>query len=268
MKAEEAINLNISDFDIRIVLKRTDWDFAFNRIKRDVNRYYRGFVTKEKFKVDYTINVVESPILLIEKKAGERFFFNFFRKKKRKVVETYYQISFLQLQIIIRSILIELLSKNEGFIIHGSAVGKSGRGFIFTGKNGAGKSTAMRLLYPDFKALADDTVIIKKIGNNYFLFQTPFTEKNYWIKKTGQKYLIEQVFFLVKDPNFEILKIKSKNIVFKKIAKQFWSIDDFYRIQFKFLLKFIRHFDGFADLYFAKNRKKLRRLLDYGLENK
>jgi|GEM_PF-2256907 len=260
--------LNIAGFNIQINFKKTEWEFAYEKLKKEILHYFQGFIVQKKNKIDYFIDIEETTTLILNKKYPEKYFVNFFDKKKDKTITTYYQISLLQFQMILREALIDLLAKNRGFVSHGSAVEKDKVAFIFTGKNRAGKSTAMRLLYPKLTALADDTVIIKKENGRYFLYQTPFIEKNDWIYKTNKKYLIESVFFLKKSHNFRTEKIKNKEKILKMMINQFWSSEKNYKKQIKYLFDFVENFNQFYYLYFAKNRDRLINLLKkYEVEN-
>jgi hypothetical protein len=261
MNVSKTFYLNIAGFNIQIDLKPTQWQFAYEKFAAEIKNYYQGFLVNKKTRLDYQIEIVETPAFLTKIERGHHFFINIFNKIPRKKIITYYQIGIFQFQIILREILVDLLSKNQGFIIHGSAVAKNNKAIIFTGKNGAGKSTAMNLLHPEFTALADDTVIIRCENKKFYLYQTPFIEKNHWIEKKSGRYLINNIFFLKKALFFRITVIKSKNYLLNRLTKQFWSSQENYQSQFKVLLQFVNRFNKFYFLYFAKDRKELIRLL-------
>lgn len=79
-----------------------------------------------------------------------------------------------------------LLADNKGFILRSSAANFNEKAYLFLGKSGAGKFTIMKLLNGKYSALADDDVIVKKESYNYYLYQSPFLEKEWWIKKGGK----------------------------------------------------------------------------------
>lgn len=265
---KDCLILNIAGFFFRINFKKTEWQFALNKLRNEIIDYLAGFMVDNKAKFDYTINIEEQTTLLLNKKSPGKYFLNFFNKNKKRSITTFYQIGFLQFQTILREAIIELLSDDQGFILHGSAVGNNEGAYVFTGKNGAGKSTAMTLLNKKYLALADDTVIIKKEKDGYFLYQTPFIEKNYWVKKTGRKYLLKAVFFVKKSTDFKINDITDKQQILKKIINQFWTSEEFYKKQMKSLLDFVDNFNRFHYLYFAKDEDKLTKLLrKYEIQN-
>lgn len=63
---------------------------------------------------------------------------------------------------------------NDDIMIHASGVNYSGKGFLFSGVSGKGKST-MSGLWDNFggKVIHDDRLIIRKNGERYVMFNTP-----------------------------------------------------------------------------------------------
>ncbi len=252
--------MEVAGFKIRINLNKTEWQYAYEKTKQEIFDNYSGFLVKSD-EVDYIIDFVEENTFIINKKLPNKFFINYFEKKNKKVI-TYYQIGILQFQSILKEIIIELLASNHGFLIHGSASEYKNHSIIFLGENNAGKSTAMSFLHPTYQALADDTVIIRKIDNSYYCFQTPFIEKNYWIKKKAGKYIIDKIFFLKKSLIYDIKDVKDKSKLLNMLIKQFWSSEEYSRKQLKTYLKFIDEFEKFYVLYFGKNKKALINLIE------
>jgi len=71
-----------------------------------------------------------------------------------------------------------------GFVFHGAAVEIGGRGVIFTAPSGTGKTTHVSLLmknYPQFvKIINGDKPIVRKSGNEWRVFSTPWAGKEGW----------------------------------------------------------------------------------------
>lgn len=256
--ATKTIYLNVAGFNIQINLKSTEWDFAFKLKEKEIKKYWTGFIVNKPKKINFKINFIERSYLEIYYKKKERkHYIGFFEEKNKKEINTFYQISIFQFQAILRSIIIRLLAGN-GFILHGSASNIKGKAYLFTGNNGAGKSTTMKLLNPEYPALADDTVIIKKENNRYFLYQTPFIEKEWWVKKNSQKLVLEKVYFLKKETYFKEETIADKTLLFEKIIKQFWTDDDgFATKKTKLIYQFTHSFNKFYYFFVAKNKRKL-----------
>lgn len=261
MVITKTIYLNIAGFYIQINLRPTEWRFALKLKEKEIKKYWTGFIVSKPKKTDFVINFVEKRYLeIIYKKKEKKQYMSFFEEKNKKSINTFYQISIFQFQAILRHIINKLLAGN-GFILHGSASNINGRAFLFTGRNGAGKSTIMKLLKDKFSPLADDTAIIKKEKKNYYLYQTPLIEKEWWVKKNSQKLELEKVYFLKKAKFFKEEIIKDKGLLFEKIIKQFWTEEDeFVNKKTKLIYQFTHSFDKFYYLSFAKNK---RGLLDF-----
>jgi hypothetical protein len=75
--------------------------------------------------------------------------------------------------LFLRFVTIMVLSGENGLIIHASSVAHSGKGYVFSGRPNAGKSTIAQLS-SDKQVLCDDFSIIKKVGNQFRVFPSPF----------------------------------------------------------------------------------------------
>lgn len=255
--------LNIAGFYIEVNFYQTKGGSVREKIEIEIKENYAGFIVLgEPKKIDFQIDFVQrKDLFTLYKRKEKKYYINFFEVKNKNHWLTFYQISPIQFQIIIRSVLLDLLSKNKGFILHASASKTNKTACLFTGRPGAGKSTAMSLLQKNFLPLADDTVIIKKEKNNYYLYQTPFTEKEAWVKKEAKKYLINRVFFLRKAKLFKTEKINDKEYILDRIIKQFWTEEKLAKKQLGYMMNFINGFNDFYFLYFAKDSQKLINLL-------
>ncbi len=80
------------------------------------------------------------------------------------------------------------LLKFDGMLLHASAVEYKNRAYLFSANSGVGKSTHTHLWlkYIDSaEILNDDKPAIRRIGENYFAFGTPFSGKTDEAKTTG-----------------------------------------------------------------------------------
>jgi hypothetical protein len=68
-----------------------------------------------------------------------------------------------------------LLAQEGGFLLHAASAIRNGKAFIFAGVSGAGKTTMASLAPPDATLLTDEISYIRKDGNRYAAFGTPFT---------------------------------------------------------------------------------------------
>lgn len=252
------IVLRIAGFGITINLGDSlDYPFSKKKLSDDINKYLKGFIHPEEKTNDFKINIKQEVSNdVIYKKKEKSFYFKIFKIEKRQI-NCNYEISFSQISFIIRYIILQLLSENNGFLMHGSAVAINGKAYIFTGPSGAGKSTIMKMLNTKYPALADDSVIIKQENGKYYLYQTPIIEKESWVKKQSKKYPIEGIFFLNKSKDFKTEKIINKKEIVARIISQLFVNQDQTKKQVSSIMGFIKKFNQFKMISFSKNQKKL-----------
>jgi hypothetical protein len=73
-------------------------------------------------------------------------------------------------------LLMYILSKNSGALVHAAGINMNGKGCVFPGKSGAGKST-LSLQFLDragVQLLSDDRIILRKTDNIFKAFGTPW----------------------------------------------------------------------------------------------
>jgi hypothetical protein len=68
------------------------------------------------------------------------------------------------------------LAKRQGVIVHAAGIEMNGKGYIFPGRSGAGKTTISRQFVAtgSCSMLSDDRVIVKKLENTFMAFGTPW----------------------------------------------------------------------------------------------
>jgi len=66
-------------------------------------------------------------------------------------------------------LLARLLADREGCYIHSDGVNMDGRGYLFVGHSGAGKSTIARMLHDRAEILCDDRMIVRRWPQGYFI---------------------------------------------------------------------------------------------------
>ena len=257
------IYLSIAGFNIKISFHQPENTFFINRLQAAIKTHYQGFsLAAAPKKADFEIRICGQRVFeIIPKKIGgrEKSFLNVWEHSGRNKIVTYHHISALQFQYILKNVVLELLARDKGFIIHASASKVGDEAVLFTGQPGAGKSTAMSLLHPKFCALADDSAIIRKIKGRFYFFQTPLTEKNSWVKKGSPGYKIKGVFFLRKSLEFKTERLDNKTAVLERLSKQLFTEERFWSYQGRYLLEFVNN-TSFYSLFFAKDRRKTRQL--------
>jgi hypothetical protein len=72
-------------------------------------------------------------------------------------------------------LLMYALAEREGTFMHASAVEINGRGYLFPGRSGAGKSTISRIFVSEgYEMLSDDRIVVRKIDGAFYTFGTPW----------------------------------------------------------------------------------------------
>jgi hypothetical protein len=89
---------------------------------------------------------------------------------------------------------------NNGIFVHSIGVkDKDGKGLLFAGKSGAGKSTMARLWCAHSKAtvLNDDRVIVRRSNGKFFIYGSPWHgEFNDYLKSRIESAPLEKLFFI------------------------------------------------------------------------
>ncbi len=97
-------------------------------------------------------------------------------------------------------LLINYLAQRDGAFAHGIGLkDTSGKGLLFVGKSGAGKSTTARLWHQHSRAtiLNDDRIIIRKRGQRFYIHGTPWHgDFSDYLASTIDPAPLERLFFI------------------------------------------------------------------------
>lgn len=90
-----------------------------------------------------------------------------------------------------------VLARQDGFLLHAASGIRNGKAFLFAGVSGAGKTTISRLAPPDVTLLTDEISYVRKQGDGYTAFGTPFTGE---LAKSGENVSapVEALYLLAK----------------------------------------------------------------------
>jgi energy-coupling factor transporter ATP-binding protein EcfA2 len=93
-------------------------------------------------------------------------------------------------------LMINYLAQGRGVIIHCCGIEKDGEGILFIGESGAGKSTMANLWNADggIEILSDDRVIVRKSGEDFRMYGTPWHGEAQFVSPRGVK--LKKMFFL------------------------------------------------------------------------
>jgi hypothetical protein len=115
-----------------------------------------------------------------------------------------------------------------GIILHSACVSLAGKGYLFAGVSGAGKSTMSELWQKDAKVevLTDERVIIREHANDLWAFGTPWHGTSEIHKNVGAP--IEEIFFIKhgkKNGAIPISKTDAANRLMVRCFPTFWNRD-------------------------------------------
>ncbi len=254
--------LYIAGFNLQVEFNEIEAPHRRSTLINLINLRYKGFLKKKADKIDFTIIFEpQQKLKSLNSEDGTTLFINLYIQKDKRILTTFYHISLFQFDLIITHTLQKLLSENSGFFIHTSAVLIDNKAYLFLGRSGDGKSTSAQLLNKYYSILSDDGAIIKSEHNSWYLYQTPFMEKNQTMTKTSKKYNLGKMFFLKKSEFFQIVKLSNKSIIAEKLLAQLYSQQEDVETQFKNLMKFVNNFDIFYQLHFQKKSSGMKKII-------
>lgn len=122
--------------------------------------------------------------------------------------------------------------KKEGIFTHAVGIKDlGGKGLIFIGKSGAGKSTAARLWHKNSKAMVlnDDRIIVRRSSGRFFIHGSPWHgEFSDYLKSRIESAPLERLFFIHHSLKNEAKQISEKdafNLLYPALFPTFWDKD-------------------------------------------
>jgi hypothetical protein len=91
-------------------------------------------------------------------------------------------------------VLVCLLARGRGLMVHACGVDDGGRGYLFCGHSGHGKSTTARLWRDQAVILNDDRIVLRERDGRFFIHGTPWHGDFSGVAPHG--VALEKVFFL------------------------------------------------------------------------
>ena len=110
--------------------------------------------------------------------------------------------------------MVHLLARGHGVEVHGGGVVMpDGRGWLFVGVSGAGKTTLSRMwcAEPDVRVLSDERIILREEGGEIWMYGTPWHGDGH-IAAPGRARL-DRVFFLRHGPQNALTAVPSASTV-------------------------------------------------------
>ena len=112
--------------------------------------------------------------------------------------------------------LAQVLGEREACFMHSAALVKDGKGYLFLGDSGAGKSSLTRIS-DGVVALSDDSPILSRRNGDYQVFSSPYHQMDsskVLNKETmGRSARIKGLYFLLKDDRLFLDKVPRKEAI-------------------------------------------------------
>jgi hypothetical protein len=118
------------------------------------------------------------------------------------------------------------LSRSRGVLVHACGLVHEGRGLLFLGTSGSGKSTTARLWKErgGVTVLSDDRIVIRPEGDGYRIFGTPWHGEAGW--ETPASARLEAAFVLEQAPRNQIVEMTPSTAVAQMMVRAFPAMWD------------------------------------------
>lgn len=135
-----------------------------------------------------------------------------------------------------QALIINLLSRGRGLLVHACAVNYKGQGLLFVGKSGSGKTTISNLWHVNNGAsiLSDDRIIIRKIDGRFKIYGTPWYGTGKFA--SSESASLRGIYFLKHSPRNNLKPITHLEAATRLITSAFPSFWD--KKGMKFALSF------------------------------
>jgi hypothetical protein len=146
-------------------------------------------------------NFQKGEVILIKDKRGNQFLIN--------------------RPVCLEVLLVNLLALNQGIMLHACAVNDGGKGWIFPGVSGAGKSTMSRLWAgrENVTILNDERVILRKHQDDYWVYGTPWHGEEEFISANAVP--VEGIFILRHSSKTQAVQIKLSDSITQLFVRSF-----------------------------------------------
>ncbi|MCG2703537.1 MAG: hypothetical protein L6366_04095 [Candidatus Omnitrophica bacterium] len=140
-------------------------------------------------------------------------------------------------------LMLHLLARGRGVLFHSCGIDFRGKGILFIGVSGTGKSTTANIWGADKDAtvLSDDRIIVRRPGRRFLMYGTPWHGDS---RHCAQAEVpLEKVFFLKHAPENYIIPLNDINAVSRLLVCSFPTFWDKKGMEFTldFCAEFVRH---------------------------
>jgi hypothetical protein len=143
------------------------------------------------------------------------------------------------MQPLAQLLLVNLLTEEEGIMVHGLGINDRGKGIAFVGESGAGKSTLAEFWKSEEEVniLSDEHIIIRKEKDQFWLYGTPWPGMAMAVSSQGVR--LKKIFFIGHSLENKILGQATASALFPLLFLPFWD-----RERMEIILKFCEELLG------------------------
>jgi hypothetical protein len=149
---------------------------------------------------------------------------------------------------------------NKGIFVHGMGVKDlNGRGLLFAGKSGSGKTTTAKLWYRHTKAmiLNDDRIIVRKLKNKFFIYGSPWHGAfSDYLDSRIEAAPLKKLFFIYHAPKNRLRRVSQKEgfkLLYPVFFPAFWDKENLENTV-SFCQDLLQHVNCYS-LGFTKDKK-------------
>ncbi len=197
-----SITLDIADLKLKLDFSKTGWRDLFER-------KFFNFLSNEPIKNPDMRIIIE---FIDSHRAGDIRFI-YINQKTTKIFFPDSYRHFELLNFAIKNSFAGILLRHNGCFVHASSAEFGGKGLLFAGVSGQGKSSVVRDL--GCRILADDRSIIRLIEGQPMIYSSPFYEQHSFAKSKSV-FPLAAIFLLRKRKVSKILaeKLTIKEAIF------------------------------------------------------
>ncbi len=117
-------------------------------------------------------------------------------------------------------LIVNLLARGRGVNLHGCGVDLAGKGVLFSGVSGAGKSTIANLWKSrNVKVLSDDRLILRKQAGSFWIYGTPWHGDA--LASLPEKAQLRVIYFLKQARENKFLRLSAKEAATRLMVRCF-----------------------------------------------
>jgi hypothetical protein len=118
-------------------------------------------------------------------------------------------------------LMVQYLTRGQGILLHSCGIEIDGRGILFVGHSGAGKSTMARLWKDggNVPILSDDRIIVRKRDGVFWMYGTPWHGQEEFASPEG--YPVEKIYFIKHARKNEIKGTNAREATSKLLSCSF-----------------------------------------------